>query len=141
MTRNLQILCKKVRQILLRMHNPILQNIELICRQKIQDIKKRTWYRTNVTEGNRAHKAGYLPERYQKIEAFYSDDRCQLIILKNKSYPQIKDNDILDEEWVKFQKVLNVNQLKFIMAGGFATRFDEFNGNTDDLEWWPVKSL
>lgn len=44
--------------------------------------------------------------------------------------------DILDEELVKFWKVLNDNEVRYIMVGGFATRFHGFNRSTDDLDMW-----
>jgi hypothetical protein len=44
--------------------------------------------------------------------------------------------DILDEELVRFWKILNENQVRYIMVGGFATRFHGFNRSTDDLDMW-----
>ena len=44
--------------------------------------------------------------------------------------------DILDEELVKFWEVLNENGVRYIMVGGFATRFHGFNRSTDDLDMW-----
>jgi predicted nucleotidyltransferase len=44
--------------------------------------------------------------------------------------------DILDEELVKFWKALNENGVRYIMVGGFATRFHGFNRSTDDLDMW-----
>ena len=44
--------------------------------------------------------------------------------------------DILDEELAKFWKTLNENSVRYIMVGGFATRFHGFNRSTDDLDMW-----
>jgi predicted nucleotidyltransferase len=44
--------------------------------------------------------------------------------------------DILDDELLKFWRSLNKNQVKYIMVGGFATRFHGFNRSTDDLDLW-----
>jgi len=44
--------------------------------------------------------------------------------------------DVLDEELVKFWKTLNENRVRYIMVGGFATRFHGFNRSTDDLDMW-----
>jgi hypothetical protein len=44
--------------------------------------------------------------------------------------------DILDEELTKFWKTLNQNGVRYIMVGGFATRFHGFNRSTDDLDMW-----
>lgn len=44
--------------------------------------------------------------------------------------------DILDDELIKFWKVLNENGVRYIMVGGFATRFHGFNRSTDDLDMW-----
>ncbi|HEY4337517.1 MAG TPA: hypothetical protein VGM89_16510 [Puia sp.] len=44
--------------------------------------------------------------------------------------------DILDEELSRFWKTLNENGVRYIMVGGFATRFHGFNRNTDDLDMW-----
>jgi hypothetical protein len=49
--------------------------------------------------------------------------------------------DILDEELVKFWKVLNDNEVRYIMVGGFATRFHGFNRSTDDLDMWLEDTL
>ena len=43
---------------------------------------------------------------------------------------------MLDEELLRFWKVLNKNKVRYIMVGGFATRFHGFNRNTDDLDMW-----
>jgi hypothetical protein len=44
--------------------------------------------------------------------------------------------DILDEGLLRFWKTLNDNGVKYIMVGGFATRFHGFNRSTDDLNIW-----
>lgn len=44
--------------------------------------------------------------------------------------------DILDDELLKFWSSLNNNHVRYIMVGGFATRFHGFNRNTDDLDIW-----
>jgi hypothetical protein len=44
--------------------------------------------------------------------------------------------DMLDDELLRFWKVLNENKVRYIMVGGFATRFHGFNRNTDDLDMW-----
>jgi hypothetical protein len=49
--------------------------------------------------------------------------------------------DILDDELVRFWKTLNENGVKYIMVGGFATRFHGFNRSTDDLDMWLEDTL
>ena len=49
--------------------------------------------------------------------------------------------DILDEELVRFWKALNENGVRYIMVGGFATRFHGFNRSTDDLDMWLEDTL
>ena len=44
--------------------------------------------------------------------------------------------DVLDEELLRFWQQLNVNNVRYIMVGGFATRFHGYNRNTDDLDMW-----
>ena len=44
--------------------------------------------------------------------------------------------DVLDDELLQFWKVLNACQVKYIMVGGFATRFHGFDRTTDDLDMW-----
>jgi hypothetical protein len=44
--------------------------------------------------------------------------------------------DILDDELLKFWRSLNDQQVRYIMVGGFATRFHGFNRATDDLDLW-----
>lgn len=49
--------------------------------------------------------------------------------------------DILDDELLKFWRTLNNGQDRYIMVGGFATRFHGFNRNTDDLDIWLEDTL
>lgn len=49
--------------------------------------------------------------------------------------------DVLDEELIKFWQALNENKVRYIMVGGFATRFHGFNRNTDDLDMWLEDTL
>jgi hypothetical protein len=49
--------------------------------------------------------------------------------------------DILDEGLLRFWKTLNDNGVKYIMVGGFATRFHGFNRSTDDLDIWLYDTL
>jgi hypothetical protein len=44
--------------------------------------------------------------------------------------------DMLDVELLRFWDALNKNYVRYIMVGGFATRFHGFNRNTDDLDMW-----
>ena len=44
--------------------------------------------------------------------------------------------DILDGELLKFWNSLNKNNVRYIMVGGFATRFHGYNRNTDDVDLW-----
>ena len=44
--------------------------------------------------------------------------------------------DVLDEHILDFWKKLNNNKVRYIMVGGFATRFHGFNRNTDDIDMW-----
>jgi hypothetical protein len=44
--------------------------------------------------------------------------------------------DILDDELVRFWKILNESGVSYIMVGGFAIRFHGFNRSTDDLDMW-----
>src|SRR5579863_4562042 len=44
--------------------------------------------------------------------------------------------DMLDDELLRFWKTLNNNNVRYIMVGGFATRFHGFNRTTDDLDMW-----
>jgi len=49
--------------------------------------------------------------------------------------------DILEEELIRFWKALNENGVRYIMVGGFATRFHGFNRSTDDLDMWLENTL
>jgi hypothetical protein len=49
--------------------------------------------------------------------------------------------DILDDELIKFWQVLNEYSVKYIMVGGFVTRFHGFNRSTDDLDLWLEDTL
>jgi hypothetical protein len=49
--------------------------------------------------------------------------------------------DILDDELLKFWRTLNSHHVRYIMVGGFATRFHGFNRNTDDIDIWLDDSL
>jgi hypothetical protein len=49
--------------------------------------------------------------------------------------------DILDDELLKFWRGLNDNHVRYIMVGGFASRFHGFNRNTDDLDIWLEDTL
>lgn len=44
--------------------------------------------------------------------------------------------DLLDEELIRFWRILNEKEVRYIMVGGFATRFHGFNRSTDDLDIW-----
>jgi hypothetical protein len=44
--------------------------------------------------------------------------------------------DVLDDQLLQFWKILNDCNVKYIMVGGFATRFHGFNRSTDDLDMW-----
>jgi hypothetical protein len=44
--------------------------------------------------------------------------------------------DVLNDELLRFWKALNENKVRYIMVGGFATRFHGFNRSTDDLDMW-----
>lgn len=41
--------------------------------------------------------------------------------------------DILNEDLLKFWEELRTQNVKYIMIGGFATRFHGYNRSTDDL--------
>ena len=49
--------------------------------------------------------------------------------------------DISDDELLKFWHSVNTNHVRYIMVGGFATRFHGFNRNTDDLDIWLEDTL
>lgn len=44
--------------------------------------------------------------------------------------------DVQDDDLLKFWRILNRNNVKYIMVGGVATRFHGFNRTTDDLDIW-----
>ena len=48
---------------------------------------------------------------------------------------------MLDDELLRFWKTLNENNVRYIMVGGFATRFHGFNRSTDDLDIWIEDTL
>jgi hypothetical protein len=49
--------------------------------------------------------------------------------------------DLLDEELIRFWRTLNEQGVRYIMVGGFATRFHGFNRSTDDLDIWLEDSI
>ncbi len=49
--------------------------------------------------------------------------------------------DILDEELFSFWKALTESHVRYIMVGGFATRFHGVDRNTDDLDMWLEDTL
>jgi len=49
--------------------------------------------------------------------------------------------EVLDEELINFWQTLNECKVRYIMVGGFATRFHGFNRNTDDLNMWLEDTL
>jgi hypothetical protein len=49
--------------------------------------------------------------------------------------------DILDDDLLRFWSTLNQHQVRYIMVGGFATRFHGFNRNTDDIDLWLEDTL
>lgn len=48
---------------------------------------------------------------------------------------------MLDDELLRFWEALNENNVRYIMVGGFATRFHGFNRSTDDLDMWLEDTL
>ncbi len=44
--------------------------------------------------------------------------------------------DIIDEELIKFWKLLNQNKVAYIMIGGFAVNLHGFSRTTGDLDIW-----
>ena len=48
---------------------------------------------------------------------------------------------MLDDELLRFWKTLSKNKVRYIMVGGFATRFHGFNRSTDDLDMWLEDTL
>ncbi|RPD38309.1 hypothetical protein [Chitinophaga barathri] len=49
--------------------------------------------------------------------------------------------DLLDEELIRFWRTLNEKKVRYIMVGGFATRFHGFNRSTEDLDMWLEDTL
>src|SRR6201986_3208686 len=49
--------------------------------------------------------------------------------------------DVLDDDLLKFWRTLNDNQVRYIMVGGFATRFHGFIRATDDIDLWLEDTL
>lgn len=49
--------------------------------------------------------------------------------------------DMLDKELLRFWNYLNEYHVRYIMIGGFATRFHGFNRATDDLDLWLENTL
>ena len=49
--------------------------------------------------------------------------------------------DVQDDDLLRFWQTLNKNKVKYIMVGGFATRFHGFNRATDDLDIWIADTL
>lgn len=44
--------------------------------------------------------------------------------------------DILDDDLLKFWQVLNEHEVRYLMVGGFAVRFNGYNRNTEDIDMW-----
>lgn len=42
--------------------------------------------------------------------------------------------DVFDETFINFWKALNENNVRYIMAGGFATNFHGYQRTTDDID-------
>jgi hypothetical protein len=49
--------------------------------------------------------------------------------------------DVLDDGLLQFWRVLNENNVRHIMTGGFATRFRGFNRATEDVDLWLADTL
>lgn len=49
--------------------------------------------------------------------------------------------DILGDEIIKFWRLLHVNDVKYIMIGGFATNLHGFNRMTADIDIWLKDTL
>ena len=49
--------------------------------------------------------------------------------------------DVLDEELLRFWKLLNKNNVRYIMVGGLATRFHGYDRATGDLDMWIEDTL
>ena len=44
--------------------------------------------------------------------------------------------DVLDEEFIRFWRILNANNVRYLMVGGIAIRFHGYNRTTDDVDIW-----
>lgn len=49
--------------------------------------------------------------------------------------------DTLNEDLLNFWRVLNQHQVRYIMVGGFAVRFNGYNRSTDDIDLWLEDTL
>lgn len=49
--------------------------------------------------------------------------------------------DVLDEEFLRFWKKLNENNVRYIMVGDLATRFHGYDRTTGDLDMWIEDTL
>ena len=49
--------------------------------------------------------------------------------------------DVLDEEFIRFWRMLNASHVRYIMVGGIATRFHGYNRATDDVDIWVEDTL
>lgn len=49
--------------------------------------------------------------------------------------------DVSGEDLIHFWRTLTKNHVRYIMVGGFATRFHGFNRSTDDLDIWLQDTL
>ena len=49
--------------------------------------------------------------------------------------------DVLDEEFLRFWKILNQFGVRYIMVGGLATRFHGYNRATEDVDIWIQDSI
>lgn len=49
--------------------------------------------------------------------------------------------DVLDEEFIRFWRILNNNNVRYLMVGGIATRFHGYNRTTDDVDIWIEDTL
>ncbi len=47
----------------------------------------------------------------------------------------------MDEDLLAFWEKLNSHKVRYMMVGGFATRFHGYNRNTDDLDIWLEDTL
>jgi hypothetical protein len=44
--------------------------------------------------------------------------------------------DVFDEELLNFWRILNINEVRYIMVGGVATNFNGYQRSTDDIDIW-----